>query len=838
MEFVPGGDLGKFISQQGHFTEFETRTVSNQLLSALGYLHANNITHRDVKPDNILINSLDPIDVKLTDFGLSKMVDSEQTFLRTFCGTLLYCAPEVYTEYAEYDEQGVRSRGKKVRRMPGQRYNHAVDIWSLGGVLFYALTGAAPFPVKTGVSYSELLHRIMTTRLNILPLQKQGVTGQGIDFLQRMLQNRPENRATVADLVAHPWSGNTESTIAASQSYDEITDDEDMVGDLSQFQKHFELDRISDSEGDESEKENYTFRPGTQPARLFGEVGVSAIGSSGVIPEDYLNLPSGHPSLGETEILGSEMDEAYQSSDGRLPQDRRRRVYRQTTASIAQNQSDDQLQSLVEDVASQSLGGNDSVVHNLGHSGYAMQSMEFNSSKRKPPSTDTSNDFDENTPPGKPQIKRLKSEGTVDLLVAEVIEEYKLLASIPQVVRSGSGRQMDNPVTKTSYWAKDMNTWHLEYPEMTQLQYLAFQQAAKDRSEDFGPGKTPLWDIAMKYFPPTPRLATRNGNGRSLLPPGVRHDDRMIDDNMEFPPTAPPLDQEHIPDTLPPDTGIVVPVPENSMVPRMVGIVESHPDSSVKGISFSITDSLVSFGRGLENTDVFHLKTESRVPKFAMKILLWKDGDGYDPSKDSSKVPHPWLRNDPEDPDLYSFYISTKATSGIHINGYILGSKDVKNPGSPSQCWTKIYNGDSLVIWGHPNAQEKTKVTFRCFWGGSSRARGEDKRLELAPPALAQRLDIACQRTEKRIRETREAKRKRSAAQEDLTERGLYHLRRERERTQSFEAKRQEAITYLLSKQAQGSRRGSPASAPPTTRMQAAQFPRISPDNDAGLSAR
>jgi len=149
MEFVPGGDLGRLVSDRGALPEPVVKDMAAQLLSAIGYLHENNITHRDVKPDNILIHSTNPFVVKLTDFGLSKMVDNEQTFLRTFCGTLLYCAPEVYSEFAEYDDHGFRQpRSRAKRPQPGQRYDHAVDIWSLGGVLFYALTGKPPYPER------------------------------------------------------------------------------------------------------------------------------------------------------------------------------------------------------------------------------------------------------------------------------------------------------------------------------------------------------------------------------------------------------------------------------------------------------------------------------------------------------------------------------------------------------------------------------------------------------------------------------------------------------------------------------------------------------------------
>lgn len=169
MEFVPGGDLGKYILEHGPIAEPFVKIMAEQLLNALGYLHENKITHRDVKPDNILIHSTNPLVVKLTDFGLSKMIDTEQTFLKTFCGTLLYCAPEVYSEYSSYDDNGRRTQRNNQRQVDRERYDHAVDIWSLGGVLFYALTGSPPFLLRTGSHTRSCSTISLRYRLTSLP---------------------------------------------------------------------------------------------------------------------------------------------------------------------------------------------------------------------------------------------------------------------------------------------------------------------------------------------------------------------------------------------------------------------------------------------------------------------------------------------------------------------------------------------------------------------------------------------------------------------------------------------------------------------------------------------
>ena len=109
MEYIGGGELSAFLSQVGRLQEDMVKTIARQILHALQYLHRRKITHRDIKPDNILIASLEPFRVKLSDFGLSKVVQ-EETFMKTFCGTLLYCAPEVYPEYENYRRGEARKR--------------------------------------------------------------------------------------------------------------------------------------------------------------------------------------------------------------------------------------------------------------------------------------------------------------------------------------------------------------------------------------------------------------------------------------------------------------------------------------------------------------------------------------------------------------------------------------------------------------------------------------------------------------------------------------------------------------------------------------------------------
>ena len=96
MEYVPMGDLTTYTGSGTVMNEYMAQVMASQICAALRYLHQQKITHRDIKPDNILVAGNQPHIFKLSDFGLSKIVKDEETFMKTFCGTILYCAPEIY----------------------------------------------------------------------------------------------------------------------------------------------------------------------------------------------------------------------------------------------------------------------------------------------------------------------------------------------------------------------------------------------------------------------------------------------------------------------------------------------------------------------------------------------------------------------------------------------------------------------------------------------------------------------------------------------------------------------------------------------------------------------
>lgn len=822
MEYVPGGDLGKFILDHGPIAEPYVKTIAKQLVDALGYLHDNKITHRDVKPDNILIHSTTPLVVKLTDFGLSKMIDTEQTFLKTFCGTLLYCAPEVYTEYSSYNDNGQRTNRRSHRPVDRERYGHAVDIWSLGGVLFYTLTGSPPFPVKNGTTYSELLDHIVKTPMNTSPLVKFNISASGVHFLSRMIHVRPETRATIVELESHEWL-NPAYSLGEQEEFDENLHQSASQLSLNDREPPEPMSAESSSPREpepdfsmdfESQKENYTIGQPHAP-KLFGEV--SAIGSSGVIPEDRLNLPVSDTSFGETERYGSEVrDSLEESDDFSTPRENLRQDQDNLSAVLDPSQPDNSRSALLG-IGSQSLGGASSILKNLNMK--STTSVDFNlassrisnlaTSKRKP-DDNTSDDYDMSDAYATPSLKRLKSEGNVNNLGDEDV----LLAAMPQVIKSNTDRQINYPCAKRTYWTGRDDTWHLNYPEMTWQQHRAFDDAAKQRKEEFEPGKTPLWNLAMKYFPPTHKKTTygartlqhgksnhvetpiKKSSGEGLLP-ATLSDTLDNEFNSQLDISAP---NEYSSGQLSAPGAI-------HHARQAAGVFKSTPGSLVSNISISLEDPILSWGRETNNTVTYQPSTETLVPKHAFRILLWRD-----PYPGSVEEFRPWesgvsrtMRVSPE-PDSYAFYIATKATFGLRINGNPLQSHDPKDATGICKYWMKLYNGDHIVFWGGEGPRGHAGLVFECTWSSSSITRPADEPPTCVPAPLASKLDrfwpVA-------LRSLRRSQAKEAAAMD--TEKRMQNMIREVERSQAFEQRRLEAVRRIAQ---QGTHKASAISNP------------------------
>jgi fused-like protein len=116
------GELFEILEADGALPESEVQLIAKQMIAALHYLHSNRIIHRDMKPQNILISP--DKKVKLCDFGFARAMTQQSLVLTSVKGTPLYMAPELVQE---------------------QPYNHTVDLWSLGVILYELFRGEPPF---------------------------------------------------------------------------------------------------------------------------------------------------------------------------------------------------------------------------------------------------------------------------------------------------------------------------------------------------------------------------------------------------------------------------------------------------------------------------------------------------------------------------------------------------------------------------------------------------------------------------------------------------------------------------------------------------------------------
>ena len=208
MEYLEGDTLRKYLKENSDkINEDIARTIIKQLLNALSYLHYScDVCHRDIKPENIMFKEKDDIScVKLLDFGLSSDSFESKIKMRN-CGTLTYMAPE---------------------QISSLRYSKAVDIWSVGVVLYMLLNkGKNPFYNK-GDSQERVIEKINNKEIEF-DLENCPISAIGRHLIYKLLDKNPAYRYSARLALSHPWITMNKYDKIPMTLYDKSVEDENV----------------------------------------------------------------------------------------------------------------------------------------------------------------------------------------------------------------------------------------------------------------------------------------------------------------------------------------------------------------------------------------------------------------------------------------------------------------------------------------------------------------------------------------------------------------------------------------------------------------------------------
>ena len=686
MEFVACGDLQQYLNGNGALSEDVGSRMASQVFGALAYLHDQKITHRDIKPDNILIADLDPqnFTVKLSDFGLSKVVKDNDTFLKTFCGTLLYCAPEVFPEYEEAGGKGTKRPRKGISQPPVKfhSYSQSVDIWSFGAVLWYSLCFKPPFEgVAGGHNGSAMFNKIMTTPLDTTDLVQQGISTHAIALLTSMLITDPAARPSALSCLHSAWFGHILDQTAqyALPGLNPITEEvegeaasEPDVGSLSldelqssansevslnsadmnffdprqskRFKSNAMEYRDHSSLMDSSSELMYQSipivndimvpSPSSAGSKLFGEISRSDLQSP--VFNKRANEAVGHP----PGLDGS--------GDLNVPSDGKQSMPKSPLRNVQ---------------ASPSLLGAESLVRELH-----MADSPFSNGSQGTGANDPKTPNTPDNPNG--AAEENKSDQQTPAANVDVT---------PKPAQPPKMNRQINIAIPPSFW------WDPDDPSTHTVEY-----ASKVSGRDFASYSSyPAKDESLP--------ATTNGSA--------------VDNDFDKTPEEPAaliLTGHGISDQ---------PTDPSKSLPRYGRLISTR--DSHDQICLDLNTRVTSWGRGPENTYIYPDKSETRVPKTG--IVIFFHAHGIDKLAESDDWTHL--------PGLYCG-ILTHSSYGLFVNGVPLPKGE---PGK--QSYGRVHSGDEIVVW-HPGRDGKLGMKFICeiYCGEGKLPRGGDS--SNAPPGF------------------------------------------------------------------------------------------------------
>ena len=245
-EFMPGGELFFHLYREKRFNNDKTKFYAVEIILAIEFLHKKNMMYRDLKPENVLIDKTGHI--KLTDFGLSKILSKEKEKTYTICGTPQYLAPEVLT---------------------CDGYDDSVDWWSLGCIIYKMLTGIDPFHFSKDESLSPEMYEVDI----IIP---DYVSKTAKDLIKKLLITNPKKRlgwgpGGAEKIKSHPFFKDVDWEKALNKELmPPFIPNLSNELDLKYFDKGFTDERVESYEEEEPSSQNVIFKGFTFVTESYG----------------------------------------------------------------------------------------------------------------------------------------------------------------------------------------------------------------------------------------------------------------------------------------------------------------------------------------------------------------------------------------------------------------------------------------------------------------------------------------------------------------------------------------------------------------------------------------
>ena len=180
MEYFESGSLLDYFNDNYKMKEDIVKGIVYKLLLIINFLHSLEIVHGNIKLANILFFDESKVNIRLTDFGLSKILEPNEKST-DFSGTLAFAAPELLEE---------------------QQYTKSVDFWSLGIVTFFLLCGYLPFDFENN---EEVLRQIAEDSTHFKESNCKYISKEAKEFVKGLLQKNPEKRLNIEQILQQYW---------------------------------------------------------------------------------------------------------------------------------------------------------------------------------------------------------------------------------------------------------------------------------------------------------------------------------------------------------------------------------------------------------------------------------------------------------------------------------------------------------------------------------------------------------------------------------------------------------------------------------------------------------